>query len=274
MALSNICLPSWADNDACTVVSWDEKGYVKPYIPIRKPGKYCLDRDYSFTCSPFTHSCMGQFVDIHADNVEFDLRGHTLKANNAPTYDGIWAIGKNITIRNGKMSGVGTGVLLKASGSQSYSTDFFKREALEENKSPSIGKFLLENLTIEVNKESGRAVKSSGGNVVLKGNHLTGTIMIYGPDTILEGNQIKLDARDYNPGQRINFRYGLLARNADRIKIVNNEFIMIGDRTATTAIAIWDTQDAMVLNNRISGAETPLQTDNSTVKQHDNKIER
>jgi hypothetical protein len=258
------------NHEDCAVVRADPK-YSKPFIVIDKPGKYCIDRDYHFTCYPGTHSCTGTFINIHSDDVELDMKGHVFSVVNSPTYRGVYASGHNIAVRNGKIRDVGIGVRWQVLDGSSYSTDFFKREPLEGNKLPARGNFLLENLEIVTDKRSGWAIQSSGASIVLKNNTIIGTMMIHGPNAVLEGNRIQLDARAYNPNQRYNFRYGLLARNANNLKIAGNTFGILGDRTETTAIAIWDTQNAVVTDNSIGGAAKPIQIDNSTVEQRNNK---
>ena len=272
VAISAFNQAAWTNDDTCTVVTWDEKSFNNPYIPIRKPGKYCIDRDYHFICYPWSHSCKGEIIDIDASDVDLDLKGHKLSSTNTSAYIGVRAKGKNITIRRGKISGMGRGVMLHSSDAHSYSTNFFRRDAIEKNKRPASGNFLIENLDVITDKQLGWwAIQSSAANVVLKNNRIIGTVLIHGPDAVLEGNRIQLDARDYDPNQRVNFRYGLIARNADNLRIIGNTFGILGDRTETTAIAIWDTQNATVTDNRIYGATTPIQIDNSTAEQRDNK---
>ena len=57
-----------SSGDECVVLHWDKKSFNKPYLPIRKPGRYCLDQDYEFTCYPWSHGCGGEFIDIRADD--------------------------------------------------------------------------------------------------------------------------------------------------------------------------------------------------------------
>ena len=60
--------PAPAATGACEVLHWDRAGFDKPTLSINRPGKYCLDQDYEFFCSPIAHSCRGELLHIRASD--------------------------------------------------------------------------------------------------------------------------------------------------------------------------------------------------------------
>jgi hypothetical protein len=65
-------------DEECIVLNWDRKSFNKPYLPINKSGKYCLDQNYEFTCDASSHGCGGELIDIMANDVDIDMRGYSL----------------------------------------------------------------------------------------------------------------------------------------------------------------------------------------------------
>lgn len=90
---------------------------------ILKSGRYCLGKNMSTRLDFADHAEQSFLISIDADNVDLDLRGHTLDRGSNRRPPGAWGIvirgkkyisdpgSRNITIRNGTLRGFGVGIL-------------------------------------------------------------------------------------------------------------------------------------------------------------------
>lgn len=147
LALVSGCAMPGLAQAACTPVD---------FVPtvIGTSGHYCLTQDLVFT------SARGIAIDIQASDVMLDLQGYEIRG---PHYGGVLTIAEsvavnalnrsNITVRNGRISGFGTGVVIAANGTVTYG-------------------HLIEKLHIDGNAATG--IGLSVGGTVVRDNRITG----------------------------------------------------------------------------------------------------
>jgi hypothetical protein len=138
-------LTGWA-HAACTPLN---------FVPtvITSPGEYCLTQDVVFP------SGRGVAIEIQASGVTLDLQGFEMRG---PHYGGVMTIAEsvavfaqnrsNITVRNGRISGFGTGVVITAFATVTYG-------------------HLIERLHIDGNASTGIAL--GVGGTVVRDNRIT-----------------------------------------------------------------------------------------------------
>ncbi len=285
----------------CTVVSWrgapsliKPGAYAgRPTIHIRKPGKYCLDRDYYSICYPagllWEHSCSGVGISISANDVGLDLRGHTVTARG--TGAGIHGRGERITIRNGVMKGASIGIALdvnvKFGVKGAYAMPHIELRSQEElhrraeprKKDPQAfahlayefdpnvryvnldapipeSGFLIENMVLE--DDGTESVNDAIVSLSGAGNIIRNLKLRFGAINALkpDGTPIHADAHAGNP------RVGIL-NYGPRAVVENNEIIQDTDnkeRVPAYAIYLRNAADSLVRNNRLDIRGTQKKT--------------
>lgn len=261
---------------SCQIIKWDPKGTVRPSMSISRPGRYCLDRDYEVRCSIFSHGCGGELVDIRADNVDLDMRGHSVTATGTRAYGGVSGFGKNIRVHHGKFKGVGIGVYLHQPDSQAKPPIY----AVPAYPIDPDAKFLNTGLVVEenefVNVEIAVMLTGSGNRIInnriqtalkndvdhsghsesASGAEPNVSIVSYGPNLTFTGNTI--EQRTDNRGIPA---YTLYLRNADDALVANNRIRIIGSTEKTIAIGLSNSRAVLLQNNTIQGAETWVELD-------------
>ena len=107
------------DSD-CTVLDNPYSGGGESFT-IRQPGRYCLGKNMSTRLELPDRPEQSFLISIRADNVDLDLRGHTLdrgwnfRGEGKPGIELASRLvsgpgAKNVTIRNGTLRGLGSGV--------------------------------------------------------------------------------------------------------------------------------------------------------------------
>jgi hypothetical protein len=274
----------------CTVLRWDRASWAYPSMYVREPGKYCLDRDYTADLRWCSHGCQGSFIDIRANDVELDLRGHTLRAllkPNTYNYSGIIAIGSNIVIRNGRIKGGGTGVRFRAAPPDPLPRGAWAPAPHEisrvDPEMPNVvygtGGLRIENMIIE---DAARPITAAGANVTAIGNRVTsavvpdpvvalvatspwlprqftetspsGAISIYGPGAVVEDNTIEQTNR--TDGELT--AYSILLRDAKGAVVRNNRIRNSGSSGKTIGIGLKDSTDVVIQGNTLVNIETPV----------------
>jgi hypothetical protein len=235
-------------------------------IFIQKSGTYCLDRDYTFTCTIFHHGCSGQFILIEADDVELDMKGHSLSGGRA--YTGVYAFGRNISIRNGVLKGLAIGVEM---GHGSRSMPYYARPgANERKKSPfATTNFHVENMIIQ---DADYGILLGGAGNVIRDNKLTCSLfgpvgnkeygkvakiglMNYGSNVLIENNEIEM--RSVSSENR---SYGIYLRNATDSILKGNEISITGDG-AKIGLEIYQSRNVKLRDNVLPELEFPIMLD-------------
>lgn len=267
----------------CAVLRWDRRSTTFPKMFVTEPGKYCVDRDYTIDLRGCIHNCGGQFIDIRANEVEIDLRGHTLTMIGR-SYGGIQAVGSDITIRNGRIKGSGWGVVFDAGPPAelppgayvAHAYDIaYERHLVYTNTIYGKGGARIENMIIETDREP---IAAAGTNVAVIGNTIragflkdkdpaqpgvprkfiatepAAMISIYGPNTVVEGNTIEQTNRT---GGRIS-TYSVLLRDAKGAVVRNNRIRNSGSSRNTAAVGLIDSADVVLEGNTFVNIQTPV----------------
>ncbi|MFC5475455.1 right-handed parallel beta-helix repeat-containing protein [Paraherbaspirillum soli] len=281
-----------AQNDSdsgCAVLRWDKASFNKPYIAIRKPGRYCLDQDYDFSCSPWTHGCGGNFIDIEADDVDVDLRGHTLSTSGTRGYAGIKGHGKNIRIHHGTMKGVGTGIKLAQRSTNWQMAPVYSYPAYPTLPIAQFTetRFVIENVNfIDVYSP----ILLSGAGNVIRNNQIGAildnrfdedgapkfagedepkvSVLNSGPKALIEYNTISQKTDNHGIAA-----YTLYLRNGDGSIVRNNRIRVDGSTDKTIAVGLSNSRNVLVQDNIFAKAETPIEIkDGRTAKESGNKV--
>lgn len=272
----------------CTVLQWESKSFNKPYMYIRKPGRYCLDRDYSFTCYPWTHGCGGEFIDIRSNDVDIDLRGHTLSVSGTRGYTGVWGLGKNIRVHNGVIKGTGTGIyLIDRNGKAEAPVYAYPAWPIEAAPQFSDTNFSIENITfVDVYSPilisgAGNTIRNNNIHALLENrinedgtpkfageNKPKVAVMSYGPKALIEGN--KIIQKTNNKGIPA---YTIYLRHADGTVVRKNRVRVDGSREKTIAIGLSVSHNVTVEKNQLAHAEIPVEKkDNSDAIEVENDV--
>lgn len=260
-----------SDGVTCTILRWDEKGFNKPRLDVRKPGRYCLDRDYDFTCFPWSHGCGGEFISIRGEDIDVDLRGHALNVAGTKGYTGIWGAGRNIRVHNGVIRGAGTGVyLVDALGKAANPVYATPASAIEDSPSFALTNFTVENIRFInvynpiIMSGSGNVVRGNDIEAILANNlHDDGSpkfaredepkvaVLNYGANILIEGNRFRQETN--NKGITA---YTIYLRNSSNSVIRNNRFRVSGTKKNTVAIGLSVSNDVLIEKNIFSEVET------------------
>ncbi|GGX86374.1 hypothetical protein GJV26_28570 [Massilia dura] len=269
--------PAQKGPNECEVLQWDLKAFRMPSLGISRPGKYCLDQDYEVECSIFSHGCSGELIHIRASNVDLDFRGHTLRVSGARGYGGVWGLGQNIRVHNGRIEGAGAGIILANRGSSPLrafpsmppnSDDFFTNTG-----------FVVEHMEFsDVNS----AVMVSGSGNQIRDNKISATLhstssaktsfalLSYGPSARIERNTFRL--HDLTPGSN---GYAIYLRSADG-SIVEGNTVRVDDTpSGTIGVGLSNSKDISLRRNRIDTEKsTELDGRSSLQSTNLNNIER
>jgi hypothetical protein len=261
--------PAPAASDACEVLHWDRAGFDKPTLRINRPGKYCLDQDYAFFCSPIAHSCGGDLLRIRASDVDVDFRGHTLRVYGTRAFGGVWGLGRNIRIHHGRIVGAGNGVLLgdrgnsPVGGSPSLpvsTTDVFTATG-----------FVVEHMQFS---DVRTAIMVGGSGNQIRDNRIDATLdntvpgnppfalLSYGPAARIERNTFRL--RDLIPGWQ---GYAMYLRSADGTLVANNTVQVDGARTGTIGVGLSSSKAVVLQSNAIETEKITELDERSSVRQ-------
>lgn len=242
-----------ADNGACEVLHWDRAGFDKPTLSITRPGKYCLDQDYAFFCSPLAHGCMGHLIDISASNVDVDFRGHVLRVSGTRSFSGVRGYGRNIRIHHGRIEGAGKGVVLADKGNSPINaypalpvstTDVFTATG-----------FVVEHMqfrdvrTAIMVGGSGNQIRDNGIAATLDSTAPGGppfSLLSYGPGARIERNTFRLSG--LTPGWK---GYAMYLRSADGTLVADNTVQVDGARTGTIGVSFSSSKHVVLESNRI-----------------------
>jgi hypothetical protein len=181
-----------------------------PY-KILKSGDYCLGSSLTVNISE------GRAIDVAADNVRLDLRGFEIDGSaGGPFTDvvGVWAVDrKNITIRNGAITGFGDGISI-----------------VNANDSGKSRGHLVEKLLIKNSR--GIGIRLTGDYSTIRRNVISGT---GGPG--------------FAAGIRHEGSHGTIVEN----RINDTRATSDGPNSVASAIDLVDTEARTVSGNRIDG---------------------
>lgn len=263
-----------AENSAaneCVVLQWDKKGYNKPYLPIRSPGKYCIDQDYQFDCYPWSHGCGGNFIDIRSNDVDVDFRGHTVSVSGTRAYTAVWGFGKNIRIHNGTIKGLGVGISLRHRDGGAKSPVYaYPANPVETSPTFGITSFYVEDMIFN---DVQRPILLSGSGNIIRHNNITVALknpggddsksseeeesrvalLNYGPKALIENNKI-IQQMD---GMRLP-TYSIYVRHSNNSVIKNNQIRIDGSEHAV-AIGLSASRGVVIEQNKIFGAQTSVE---------------
>jgi putative cofactor-binding repeat protein len=241
---------------SCEVLHWDRKGSAFPYLSVVKPGKYCIDQDYRFSCSEWLGSCgSSAFLEIFANDVEVDLQGHTLSLSGSSIE--IFGRGRNIVIKNGVIKKGKIAIQsLHAPSSDNinrgggYTADRFDADNFTR----------VENMRIETG-----SIAISAANAVVRNNDVAlnagflAPVVIRGPHPVVENNRL---TRSTQPSKFSS--YGIYLRDVEHAVVRGNTIRNYGTSGNTAAVALRDSQSVHMENNRIDNFERPLEQIDAT----------
>ncbi len=241
------------DSRSCEVLQWDREKFNKPVMGIFRPGKYCLDQDYEFECSIFNHGCAGKMIEIRASNVDLDLRGHTLRMSGTRGYVGVWGLGQNIRVHNGRIQGAGLGITLMnrgASPGNAYPVLEVKTNDIFNNTG-----FVVEHMqfsdvltAVEV-AGSGNKIRDNVIDAGLDAKAASGppfALLSYGPSARIERNTFRL--HDLTPGSS---GYAIYLRSADGTVVEGNTMRVDDTPNGTIGVGLSNSKGVSLRRNRI-----------------------
>jgi hypothetical protein len=253
---------------SCEVLRWDRKGFNKPTLGITRPGNYCLDQDYEFDCSPFAHGCSGELIEIRANDVDVDFRGHTLRVSGTRGYGGVRGYGRNIRIHNGAIDGVGLGILLSAKGSSplsAYPAMPVDADARFVDTGFVVESMRFRNVHIAVMVAgSGNQIRNNQIDALLEnrvdaeGQPATAletnpqfAMLSYGPAARIEGNTLRLATRTRGLAS-----YALYLRSGDATVVRNNNVRIDGARAGSIGVGLSNSADVVLQSNTMDAEKT------------------
>ena len=202
--------PAAAQDQACdhliTLPGAQTAGYT-----ISAPGLYCLDTDVIMAAS-FT---AGNAIEIAANYVTLDLRGHKVHGANAGVgtrANGIHAFNRrNVTIKNGTVWGFSTGV------------------ALDASTPTTLAGYVVERVRAELNRTTGISVQ--GANSIVRQNVVTNTGAIdhtYGIQfRSADGRILDNDILTVTP-ESGHYSFGIALLGGDSVLVVGNRIASVG----------------------------------------------
>jgi hypothetical protein len=255
--------------DGCEMLRWDRKTSSRPSMGIRRPGKYCLDQDYEFECSIFAHGCGGKMISIRASNVDLDLRGHTLRMSGTRGYTGVWGLGQNIRVHNGRIQGAGLGITLMNRGA-SPGNAYAVLQVDTKDVFTETG-FVVEHMQFD-DVVSAVAVAGSGNQIrdnvidaLLDAKATSGppfAVLSYGPSARIERNTVRL--HDLTPASK---GYAIYLRSADGTVVEGNTVRMDDSPTGTVGIGLSNSNDVSLRRNRIETEKSTELDGHSSISQ-------
>ncbi|GGY11510.1 hypothetical protein GJV26_29360 [Massilia dura] len=237
----------------CEVLRRDDSISVMRPMEIVRPGKYCLDRDYEFACSPSAHDCAGRMIDIRASNVDLDFRGHTLRMSGTRRYRGVWGTGQKIRVHNGRIEGAGAGVTLMDRGSSPGNA--YPDMPVDTDDVFSDTGFVVENMqfsgvlsAIEI-AGSGNLVRDNRIDAMLDATTAGGppfALLSYGPFARIVRNTFHL--RELTPGWS---GHAMYLRSADGTQVGDNTVSVDGACAGTVGIGLSRSRDIVLHRNQL-----------------------
>ncbi|WBR99889.1 hypothetical protein OU994_16310 [Pseudoduganella sp. SL102] len=260
-------MPMEKDATGCQLLRWDRTMSSAPSMGIYHPGRYCLDQDYEVDCAAATPDCTGTMIEIHASNVDLDMRGHTLRMAGTRRYRGVWGTGQYIRVHDGRIEGAGTGITLSH-----RTTDPAKAYP---GTQPDAGDVLtLTGFAVERMEFSGvyGAIELSGKDNAVRDNRIDMicdgapggrppvALLSYGPSARIERNTIVL--RDLAPGST---GHAMYLRAGHHAVISENTVTVEGARAGTIGIGLSDSQSVVLQQNRIGTANVTVLENTSSL---------
>ncbi|WP_165497666.1 right-handed parallel beta-helix repeat-containing protein [Pseudoduganella albidiflava] len=255
------------DATGCQLLRWDRTMSGTPSMGIYHPGRYCLDQDYEVDCAATTPDCTGTMIEIHASNVDLDMRGHALRMSGTRRYRGVWGTGQYIRIHDGRIEGAGIGITLSHS-----TTDPAKAYP---DTQPDAGDVLtLTGFAVERMEFSGvyGAIELSGKDNEVRDNRIDMicdaapggrppvALLSYGPSARIERNTIVL--RNQAAGST---GHAMYLRAGHRAVIGENTVNVEGTRSGTIGIGLSDSQSVVLQRNRIDTANVTVLKNTSSL---------
>jgi hypothetical protein len=252
----------------CEVLRWDRKGYNKPTLGINRPGNYCLDQDYKFDCSPFAHGCSGELIEIRANDVDVDFRGHTLRVSGTRGYGGVRGFGRNIRIHDGAIDGAGLGILLSARGSSplsAYPTMPIDAKTRFDDTGFVVESMRFSNVHIAIMVSGkGNQIRNNQIDALLEnrfdaeGQPVTRletnpqfAMLSYGPAARIEGNTFRLETRTRGLAS-----YALYLRSSDATIVGNNTMHIDGASAGTIGVGLSNSAGVVLQSNTMDVEKT------------------
>lgn len=228
---------------ACTPVT------TAPTV-ITASGQYCLTSDLLLS------DARGTAIDIEADNVTLDLQGYEIRG---PHYGGVVTIAesiavrasdrRNITIRNGRISGFGAGVVLQSNSSLLTYGHLIEKLHIDGNAGQGIalsvgGTVVRDNRITRLNGYLQAGVAS----MAVKGIYASNVWGSESGNQIINNSITQFNGKPGNPSGGI-----VLDRSPGTL--VEGNYIQAAPNTsdATTfwAVKVWSSPNVTILNNRI-----------------------
>jgi hypothetical protein len=256
-------------SDACEVLRWDRDTSGKPSMGIIRPGKYCLDQDYEFNCSIFAHSCSGTMISIRASNVDLDFRGHTLRMSGTRGYNGVWGLGQNIRVHNGRIEGAGLAITLMnrgASPGNAYPGSQVKTDDVFTDTGFVVEHMQFSNVLAAVEVAgSGNKIRDNTIDAGLDAKVAGGppfALLSYGPSARIERNTLRL--HNLTPGSN---GYAIYLRSADRTAVEGNTVRVDDSPTGIIGVGLGNSKDVSLRRNRIETEKSTELDERSSVRQ-------
>jgi putative cofactor-binding repeat protein len=255
--------------EGCEVLRWDRKTSSRPSMGIRRPGKYCLDQDYEFECSIFAHGCGGKMISIRASNVDLDFRGHTLRMSGTRGYTGVWGLGQNIRVHNGRIQGAGLGITLMNRGA-SPGNAYPVLQVDTKDVFTETG-FVVEHMQFDdvvsavTVAGSGNRIRDNVIDASLDAKATSGppfAVLSYGPSARIERNTLRL--HNLTPGSN---GYAIYLRAADGTVVEGNTVRVDDTPTGTIGVGLSNSKGVSLRRNRIDTEKSTELDERSSIRQ-------
>ena len=250
---------------SCTELT-DSEGWS---VGIWKPGNYCIGQNLnqSWPLIKFAHQAvpLSPLIGIFSGNVTIDLREHHLK-NTTPVYSGVFTYFSSdesilpTTIKNGKISTSDIPTMYMVDkwnlGNQRFGRSYPLSSSHGDISQYKPTVFVLENLTLEGNKH---AIIMQGKRNIIRNCTIiggNGTVNVYGPNLLFEGNTIILNAQTpKTPGDEK--PVALYLEDAADSVVRNNKIVIRGSGALNAnAIVLVNSANVLLEHNTIRGTRT------------------
>lgn len=237
-------------------------------VGVREPGYYCLDQDLhqSWPMIRFPHQRLplSSLISIYGGGVTIDLKGHRLSSTtpiNSGIFTNISGDDKTlpITIKNGTITTLKTPAVAMIDAWNLENHRFGRSYGLAASHGdfskykPTV--FILENLTLKSNQH---VVIMQGKRNIIRNCTIVGgngTINLYGPNLLFEGNTIVLDAKSpKEPGNEP--PVALYLEDAADSVVRNNKIVIKGSGVLNPqAIVVANSPNILLEHNIIRGTK-------------------
>jgi hypothetical protein len=255
--------------NGCEILQWDRKAFSEPTMGIFRSGKYCLDQDYEFACSIFRHGCGGKMIEIRASNVDLDFRGHTLRMSGTRGYTGVWGLGQNIRVHNGRIQGAGLAITLMNRGASPGNG--YPRDKVRPNDVFTDTGFVVEHMQFDdvvsavTVAGSGNQIRDNVIDASLDAKATSGppfAVLSYGPSARIERNTFRL--HDLTPTST---GYAIYLRSADGTVVEGNTVRVDDMLTGTIGVGLGNSNDVSLRRNRIDTEKSTELDERSSIRQ-------